>query len=185
MSILSLIIAQASLFAAEPVADPLAGITADWQLCSHPDEAAKTCRTMSSFARTADGRFVTIDRTAVMGLPGLVIETTSSSYLKDGQLCGIARLKELDGARIIRHVEGATPKQEAAAIKSLRFLYPLEGKEMCSAFFPDGVNYRLETTVNGKPLPDVITIVRWVHKDDGYTVAGWQGAITTPMGAAR
>lgn len=185
MPILSLLIVQAGLFAVEPVADPLAGNTPDWQLCTHPDEAMKTCRVMSSFSRTADGQFSTISRSAVMGLPGLVIETTGLSYVKDGRLCGKAQLKELEGARVIRHVEGATPKQEASAIQSLRFLYSVEGKVLCSAFYPDGVNYRLETTVNGKSLPDLTTLVRWVHKDDGYTVAGWQGAITTPLNASR
>ncbi|MFM5947842.1 MAG: hypothetical protein ACKOPM_01230 [Novosphingobium sp.] len=185
MPILSLILAQAAAFAAEPLADPLAGITPDWQLCEQPDEAARTCSMKSTFVRTAGGQFETVDVMSITGLPGLVIEIKSVAYVKDGALCGIARLKDLDGARIVRHVDGATAKQEAAAIQSLRFLYPIEGKEICSAFHPDGVNFRLKSTANGKPLPIDDTVVRWVHKDDGFSVAGWQGAITTPMGTQR
>lgn len=185
MPILSLFIAQAGAFAPEPLADPLAGITPDWQLCELADEAAKTCRTMSTFVRVADGQFEATDRLSINGLPGLVIEIKSKAYVKNGALCGIARLKDLESARIVRHVDGATARQETAAIQSLRFLYPVEGKEVCTTFYPDGVNFRLTATANGKPFQVDDMVFRWVHKDDGYTVAGWQGAITTPLGTSR
>ena len=187
MPILSLLLAQAGAFATEPVADPLAGITPDWQLCSRPDEAAKSCTMMSTFIRGADGRYESVEHLSIMGLPGLVIEIKTASYVKNGALCGIVSLKDLDGARIIHHAQGVTPKQEATALQSLRFAYPVDGKEVCTTFYPDGVNFRLKHAFNGKPMPIEIDqgVVRWVHKDDGYAVAGWRGVITTPLGSSR
>ena len=185
MLITSIIVAQAALFSAEPLADPLAGITADWLLCSEPDDKAKTCRGLTAYTKAADGQFAEVSRFAVMGLPGLVVEIQSKSYVKDGKLCGIVQRKDWDRLRIIRHVEGVTPQQEAAAIKSIQFLYPIDGKELCSTFYPDGEHFRVELAANGKPILEATPRVRWVHKDDGYTIASWQGAITTPMPGSR
>ncbi len=185
MLITSLIVAQAAMFGVEPLTDPMAGITPEWQLCFEPDDKAKTCRALAAYTKTEQSQFTEVSRFGITGLPGLILEVQSTSYVKNGSLCGVMQRKDLDSARIIRHVDGATPKQEAAAIKSIQFLYPIEGKELCSAFYPDGEHFRLEVRASGKLIPELTTRVRWVHKDDGYTIAGWQGAITTPMPGSR
>lgn len=182
MAILAIMLAQAALFGVEPIADPMAGITPDWSLCTHPDDDAKTCQLMATFTKAGEGRYTELDRMSVAGLPGLVIEYDSTAYLKQGKLCSLARRSDFNAARIVHHVEGPARKYEAAAVKQLQFMYPVEGKEVCSEFFPDGVHLQLKAWVNGTPLPDMTMPVRWVSKDDGYQVSGWHGAITTTLG---
>ncbi|MFM5955178.1 MAG: hypothetical protein ACKOPE_12865 [Novosphingobium sp.] len=185
MTIFLPILAQGALFGAEPLPDPMAGVTQDWLLCSEPDDAAKTCRALTTFIKTSDGRFEETNRAVVIGLPGLVIEVPGLSYVKDGKLCSIASRNNIQRARVIRHVEGVSPQREAAALKQLEFFYPVEGKEVCSNFYPNGEHFRIDAWANGKLVPELGMQVRWVHKDDGYDVAGWHGAITTPQGASH
>ena len=185
MPILLMMLAQAALAGAEPLADPMAGVTPDWSLCTHPDEAEKTCLIIATFTKVQDGHFTEIDRSSILGLPGLVIEYSSSANLKDGKLCSVARRSDFDGARIIRHAEGTKRRFEAAALQQIRFMYPIEGKEVCSEFFPDGVQLQLKVWVNGTPRDDMTTPARWVSKDDGYQVVGWHGAITTMPGGSQ
>ena len=181
MPILSFILAQAAVLDAEPLANPLEGASSEWVMCIHPDDTAKTCHTISSFTRLAGNEYAELDQSAVVGLPGLVIEVASKSTVKDGKLCGFMRRSDIQISKIVRHVEGATRKQEQAAVQQLGFMYPIEGKEVCSAFFPDGQHLVTRTWVNGKPMPEMSIRARWVHKDDGYVVTGWRGAITTPQ----
>ncbi len=181
MPILSFILAQAAMLDAEPLANPLEGVSSEWMLCTHPDDTAKTCHLMATFTKTAGNEYAELDHTAVVGLPGLVIELATKSVVKDGKLCSFARRKDFEGVRIVRHVEGATRQQELNAVRQLGFMYPIEGKEVCTAFYPDGQHLMTQSWVNGKPVPEMATRIRWVHRDDGYVVTGWRGAITTPQ----
>ncbi|MFM5922910.1 MAG: hypothetical protein ACKOPG_01820 [Novosphingobium sp.] len=185
MAFFLLILSQGALLSAEPLPDPMAGVTQDWQLCTHPDDAAKSCRVMASFKKVGADRYTEIDQMIVMGLPGLVIEVPSEAYVKEGKLCSVPRRRDFERLRVIQHVEGATPQQESAALKRIEFAYPIEGKEVCGQFYPDGDRFRIDLWVNGQQRANLETPARWVHKDDGYSVSGWRGAITTPQAASH
>jgi hypothetical protein len=180
MPILSMMLAQAALFGAEPLADPMAGVTPDWSLCTQPDDVAKTCHVLATFTKVGDDQYTEFDRSLIVGLPGLVIEAPSTAYLKNGRLCSVARRSDFVRARIVHHLDGASLQREAAAIKQINFMYPVEGKEVCGEFYPDGVELQIKSWVNGKPIDEMTTPARWVSKDDGYEVVGWRGVITTP-----
>lgn len=185
MPILVMVLAQAALFGAEPLADPLAGITPEWMLCTHPDEAEKTCRLLATFIKVGDGQYTEFDQSQIVGLPGLVLEVPSSAYLKDGMLCSVPHRSDFDRARIIRHADGVPPQSEAAALKQIKFMFLVDGKEVCGEFYPDGVGFQVKAWLNGKPMDQMITPARWVSKDDGYVIAGWRGVITTPPAGSR
>lgn len=164
-----------------PLANPLAAVNADWSLCTRPDDENRSCSVMTTFTLLPDGQYRTVSRSIVQGLPGLVLVIPSTTYVRGEKVCGKARRADLEQAVVERHVEGVTPQQERAALQSMRFMFPIDGAELCSAFEPDGVHFSLRTWVNGKLEPAVDSRVRWVHKDDGYNVVGWHGARSTPL----
>jgi hypothetical protein len=174
MSLLPLVLALGAMGATNETRDPLEGNNGDWLICTHPNDTEKTCDSLTVFSRNSDGNYSEVDRSIVRGLPGLVLEVRTTAFVRAGMICGIARRSEYLNAQIVNHVAGVSRQREAEAIRHIAFAYPVEGKEVCAALVPDGGQFIGEVWIDGVRLPQFDTRVRWVHKDDGYTVAGWQ-----------
>jgi len=152
--------------------DPLVPLKAGMAQCSAPNDAKKTCRSLTTFTAKPDGSYVTDTKLFISPIGPITFETNSIVHIKDGAICGTATTKTIDKARLF---EGANPMPDSRKWIVLDriedAMTPILGKEVCTSFTA-GENgaYLAHATIGGVARPETQT-VRWVNPGDGYTVA--------------
>lgn len=155
--------------AAAPSMDPLAPAWNGRVQCHNPDLARKTCQSIGSYARAADG---TIRNTAVVLLnaqPLIVMTSVEPVTIKDGAICGKISLSGKDAFT----VDGApAPEAVAATLREAvaTAMAPLRDREICTSYVDDGDGLRAQVRVDAAPRPDLDIRVRWVHPSEGFGV---------------
>ena len=152
--------------------DIMAQIRANKALCSNPDEAAKTCSTIASYARADDG--VLTETAEILISPNQPITLEMSSVVNvDGAVnCGALTLAEMQKGRIRLNGTLLPPERNEAALKALlEKLAPMADRKSCEELRIEagqlvkfGQVDRIDLKLPGKP-------VRWVGRDEGFRVA--------------
>jgi hypothetical protein len=153
-----------------PLADPVAPASQGRVQCHAPDRARKTCRSIGSYVRTADG---TVNNTAVVLIqarPAVVMTSTAPVTIKDGAICG--RLSSADAQTFAVDGRAASPDVAAALREAVAKAYsPLADREICTSYVPDGEGLKSRVYVDGARRPDFDMQVLWVDPAEGFSVS--------------
>jgi hypothetical protein len=153
-------------------ADPLAEARAGKLQCLRPDTARKICAALSGYAFDANGTITSTGDVLLSPQPLLIMRTVSSVTVKGEAVCGVAKKEDLDNASFL--LNGAQlPEEQAAGVRAqlLGAVQNLIGKEVCTAYVPDGDKISGKVSIDGKPNPAFDQTFIWVKAGDGYTIA--------------
>jgi len=151
---------------------PLAA-AADGQIqCYAPDAARMTCQSLAAYKARPDGG---IDNTALVLIsqdPPMTMRTVSQVEIKAGQVCGAIRPEDIAAATF---TISEAPADEAQTVRLRETMQAamsgLFGREICTAYIPDGPAAIAKATVNGAEAPTMDQKVIWVSPTAGYRVA--------------
>ncbi|KQN04482.1 hypothetical protein ASE85_05455 [Sphingobium sp. Leaf26] len=155
-----------------PETDVLAQLQAGKVLCSNPDAGTKTCSTIDTFSKSADGTIIDVGEILISPDQPVTLEVSTTVQIESGTICGMMALGDLEKGQVRVNGTLLPPERNAAVMNKLvEKLKPLAGRKVCEALrLQDGqlMKYgqveRIDINLPGKP-------VRWVIKDDGYKVA--------------
>jgi hypothetical protein len=153
-------------------ANPLAPALAGQLQCNHPNEQAKTCRSIASYKSLGGGRYSSTDTLPLSPDGRATLEVTSELTVKDSSVCGQIRREDLDKGQIKVADRALTPA-EAQPIKDqvAQAMTPFFGKQACVTFVASDKGLVEKTSLDGTPRPDLDQPVKWVTPTDGYTLA--------------
>lgn len=157
------------LQAATPPVDPIEQAWKGRVQCHNPDRPRKTCQSIGSYARAADG---TIQNTAVVLLdaqPAIVMTSAAPVEIKDGAVCGKisppdARAFTINGAPAPENVTATLREAVATATSSIA------GREICTSYVHDGDALMSQVRVDGVRRPEFDMRVLWVDPAEGFVV---------------
>ena len=162
----------ATLLLLQAATSPVDPIEPAWQgkvQCHNPDRLRKTCRSIGSYARAADGA---IQNTAVVLLnaqPAIVMTSVSPGQIKGDAICGKIRSPEsgtftVNGVPAPKDVEATLRKAVATATSSIA------DREICTSYIRDGDALASQVRVDGVRRPELDMQVLWVDPAEGFAV---------------
>jgi hypothetical protein len=172
---LTTFLAATILLAAKPAVpqrpDPLAPARAGQLACHSPKAAQRTCRALTRYTWTNDGKIEVSSDVAISKDAVLVFRSTTIVEARAGALCGRLRREDVergtilwDGGRLPANMEKRTRSEV-----DLR-MYDLFGREVCTAFVRDGSGFRTRITIDGKEQPRMAEPMIWLRSPAGYVV---------------
>lgn len=151
---------------------PLAPAEGGKLQCHTPNVARKTCMSIASYDRDADG---TLQNTAVVLLraePLIVARSTAPVVVRGDAVCG--RITESGFAAMQFTIDGlpADPPNAEAIRNAIRpgFSATLN-REICTRYVSAGDQLKGEVSIDGKRRPQLDQPVRWVSPGDGFSVS--------------
>jgi len=165
MLLATLMLLQAGTLPADPVEQAWRGRVQ----CHGPDRSRKTCRSIGSYARAADG---TIQNTAVVLLnaqPVIVMTSVAPVEIKDSAICGKISSPDagaftVDGSPAPADVTAKLRDAVATATSSIA------DREICTSYVPDGDDLMAQVRVDGVRRPEFDMRVLWVDPSEGFVV---------------
>lgn len=152
-------------------ADPLAEGLAGKIQCYRPNVEKKTCGALSSYSTRRDGAILNTAEVMLSSNPVVVMRTTSTVTVKGEAVCGPVRKQDIDRATItVNGSELPDDKAVAARAQIAGAFKEMFGKEVCTAYVPNGDKFTAQVTLDGKLKPEYAQTVIWVKPEDGYTV---------------
>lgn len=165
MLIATFMLLQAAAAAVDPIAPAWQGSVQ----CHNPDRDQKTCQSIGSYTRAADG---TIQNTAVVLLnpqPAIVMTSMAPVEIKAGAVCG--KISSPDAGAFT--VNGAPASADVTA--TLRAAVAtttssIADREICTSYVPDADALMAQVRVDGVRRPDFDMRVLWVDPSEGFVV---------------
>lgn len=156
---------------AQTLADPLAPAREGMVACSSPIIESRTCRGMTEYVFSADGAITSNAMASLQDIPPIVMHISQPVSVRDGMVCGPWRASDLDTATF--EIDGApAPAEQTQALRAaLREALASRFGDACTTYTQTGETISLSTVLNGRPLPNVNTMI-WVRPTDGYVLRG-------------
>jgi hypothetical protein len=167
----AVLLAATSAHAAK-LAPPIAQAASGAMQCYAPNTTRKTCASLAGYTLNADGGIDNLAIVLISNSPVVVMRTTAPVVIKDGRVCGPIRAEDLQASTFV--IEGQ-PADEATTAQArqqvMGAMKAMVGKEVCTAYIPDGAEFAAKATLDGVAQPAMDQRVIWVSPSDGYTVA--------------
>jgi len=158
--------------AAPAEANPLArSLTGDLQ-CYMPDAQRKTCHSIASYKRRADGGYDN-GATILLSPQGPVtLETLTLVTVKGEAVCGTIHKSDIDKAKI-RFAGRLLSDTEAAPViaRLQQGLAPIIEQEVCTTYVAEADHLVAKATIAGTYQAALDQPVKWVTPGDNYSVA--------------
>jgi len=168
----AMLLAAATPAAAVPQTDFLAGIRAGKQLCSNPDPVNKSCSTIDSFTKAADGTLTDTGETLLAAEPPVTLETSSIAHIDGATNCGMMDMADLQKGRLRVMGQLLPPDQNAVAIaKIAEKLAFIAGHKACETLHSNGGKLTKSAHIEGLDAKIEDKPVAWIVPGDGYKVA--------------
>jgi hypothetical protein len=151
--------------------DPLAPARAGQLACHSPRVAQRTCRALTRYTWTKDGKIEVSSDVVISSNAVLVFRSTTVVEARAGAFCGRLRREDVDRGTILWD-GGSLPahlEKRARSDVDLR-MYDLFGREVCTAYVREGSGFRTRITVDGKEQPKMSEPMIWIRSPAGYTV---------------
>ena len=140
--------------------------------CYEPDEAKKTCRSISSYHPLGDQQYSSTTTVLISRMSSMTLETTSPVEIKNGAICGLVTPNDIATSKVRiadRLLDPTEAKPYLEAIqKSLKALI---GKEVCSTYVSSPEGLISKVTVNGAYRANTDELMKWIGPSESYTVA--------------
>ena len=138
--------------------------------CYEPNRAAKTCRSIARYERNAAGEIVNPSVVLLTPKPAIAMTATTKVTVKDGQVCGVVAVADIEAAQFTVDGAPATPDQIARLRQAVESAEQgVLGKLVCTAYVPDGDGFIGTANFDGAPQPQQLHVI-WVSPADGYSV---------------
>ncbi|MDE2385503.1 MAG: hypothetical protein KGO53_12885 [Alphaproteobacteria bacterium] len=154
--------------------NPLAPAEQGKRACLEPDTQAKTCWTIASYSKMADGIYQVTQKTGIRNTTDFEIRTIYITKLKDGQICQTVEPDYLDNAKFY-HMGDEMLRQDLANIRAIAAenMKNVIGKEVCMTLGAAAADGAQEFSVTIAGTPEKLDSNRhhkllWVTPDDGY-----------------
>lgn len=152
--------------------DPLAKAEQGYLQCYEPNEVTKTCRSLASYKRNADG---TWDNTAIVLLAPnqpITLETVTPVSIKDGAVCGFIRREDVLKGKLRFSGQLVPDDKAASALASIaESMTPLMNKEICTSYVASQTDLTAKAKIAGETMSVPDQRVKWVPTLGGYSVA--------------
>jgi hypothetical protein len=154
---------------AAPLPAPIAKASDGSLQCYSPNVQTKSCRSLSTYQRRADGTLVNPATVLISNSPAITMTAATTVQIKNGQVCGALRADDIAAARF--QISGGTAGPELNA--KLRRVVASSmkgviGKEICTAYISVAGVLTAKASVDGAHA--VSEPVIWVSPSDGYKV---------------
>lgn len=169
-------LASAALEAAPT--DPFSKSAPGWILCNNPNEGTKECDSLLSVDLVGPGRYLGRVRMWSPGLEGHVLYDWPIAMI-DNKSCIPMRVEEYRNVRFLLRGREVPASAAPAEMAKFRSIFTSLGPKVigCSAFFESDGQIKVVTELrkehaNGGTslLYQQVGKMRWVHKDDNWTV---------------
>jgi hypothetical protein len=170
MAIFALLAAATAV--AAPLPEPIAQADAGQAQCYTPNIAAKTCASLSTYRRRADGGIDNIASVLLTNSPVLIMTTVQDVTANIGRVCGALSGADIATARFT--LSGAdVGEAKAAGLRAqlTRVFAEILDHMVCTTYVPDGSGFVAHITFDGVPRPGLDQRVIWVTPADGWKVA--------------
>jgi hypothetical protein len=152
--------------------DPLAQADDGMIQCYGPNETAKSCQSIASYRRNADGTYANTAIVLLAPSPIVTLETVTTVTIEDGAVCGFIRKTDIANGKLSISNKAVPAAQAAPLLEKVSLaMASLVDRKICTRYVPAGTGLTAKATVAGEtdPIPD--QAVKWVKPSDGYTVA--------------
>jgi hypothetical protein len=157
---------------AQSLPDPIAPASQGKAQCYEPDLATRTCRSIDEYKLGPDGGILNWSLVLVASQPQIAFTSITKVTVRDGQVCGVVQASDIQDGQFTVAGQPATPDQRAGLEQSLETAEAgILGKEICTAFTPDGEGLIARATVDGVAQPDTQHVI-WISDADGYHLGG-------------
>lgn len=153
-------------------ADVMANVEAGRMICSNPDEASKSCTTISHYEVQKDGSLLETSEILLSPVHAMTLEVKARVTLKNGAICGA--LLQSDLAQGIVRVGGnpvPDDKNKALLAKLDEQFAPLFGRQTCEFLRLENGLLLKFGQMDGVDVPLPPKPVRWISASDGFKVA--------------
>lgn len=158
--------------AAKRHANPLEPAERGFIECGRPNDARKTCQSMSTYEALGQGRYTDTTVALISNDGPTLIQLTVPATLKSGMVCVKMRPSLYAKSKLIVGDRPLSSREAApilAAISRLPETFP--NKEVCTSYFSSFGEVAAKAVIDGVPKPGLSKRVKWVRPNDGYTVA--------------
>lgn len=159
--------------AAESAPDnPLLPAEAGNVQCYEPDDAKKTCRSISSYHPLGDQQYSSTTTVLISRVSSMTLETTSPVEVKNGAICGLVKPDDIATSKVRIADRLLDPVEAKPYLETIqKSLKALIGKEVCSTYVaaPEGLISKV--TINGEYRANTDEHMKWLSPSESYTVA--------------
>lgn len=152
--------------------DVLANVKAGRMICSSPDDASKTCSTISRYELQTDGSLLETSEVLFAPTQAISLEVKARITLKNGAICGAMLQSDLDHG-IVRIGGNPIPddKNKAVLAKLDEKFAMLFGRQTCEMLRIENGQLLKFGQMEGVDIPLPPKPVRWIAASDGFKVA--------------
>lgn len=160
--------------------DPYAATAPGWSHCFTPNVAEKTCQSIVTYQpagnHTYDSHVV-----SALSLTDFIVEYDERFTVVDGEVCSPVTWTRHSNVRYRRGERYLEGPEAAAAQQAYRARYTGAGDvQLCGTISGEGNDLVATVKAMGEPsrgyrvlIRTIEVPLRWIHEDDGYTVAAW------------
>ena len=171
LGLTTLLLAIASGAAAATLPVPIEPASSGKLQCYVPNPATKSCQSLAGYQSAPKGVILSPMTVLVAPSPAITMKTVTAVTIKVGQVCSVLQAGDVAVAEFT--VDGAPASPEDSAQFRSQMLgveKSILGKEICTAFTPDGAAMQARIFVDGVAQPALDQKVIWVSPADGYKV---------------
>ena len=166
------ILVIAATSAALPDSDVLANVQAGRMICSNPNDAAKTCSTISRYELRDDGTLNEISEILFSLDQPISFEVQAHATLENGAVCGAMLQSDLNRGVVRLNGTPLSPDRNKAVIAKLEEkMAPLFGRRACEILRMEEGRLLKFGQMDGIDIPLPPKPVRWITQDQGFRVA--------------
>jgi hypothetical protein len=160
-----------SAAAAPTLPAPIAQASSGKLQCYQPNAATKSCQSQATYQAAPRGEILSPATVLLSNSPVITMRTVTSVKIKAGQVCGAIQPADIGVAEFTVDGVPATPETSAQfRLQMLEVEKSILGKELCTAFIPQGDSLTAKIFVDGVPQPGLDQNVIWVWPTEGYKV---------------
>lgn len=163
----------ALLLAAASVSEQMAPARDGLEQCQMPDAVSKVCYSLSKIVQDGPSAYTFKTETVIDPAMSIIGKLDERTFVDGTQLCEVMKADGGDTMAFSHEGRPLAPADAARYRAPLHQSYAaLAGHKMCTEVVPnDESTVRVIATVDGKRVPTLDYLMKWVSRADGWRVA--------------
>lgn len=152
--------------------DPFAPAKAGKIECLAPDSEKKTCAVMTRYEWDGNGNVFGEDELLLAANPPTSIRGRDLVTINGSEVCGVVNKASRENVTYLRNGVPLPEGEQAEMLLADSQKYSeYVGKTFCKDFSPYESVFIVQISIDGQELPSATTRMKWVSRDDGYSLA--------------